>query len=543
MAFDRRVSARPMDLENLFRKIKTKEFSGAAMAAQEYFSLAYYENKNGSIESAIVYYCLAISADGEHVDSYNNLTNIYIKRGNLELAASIMARLVQIDKKYTEKYFSILLHLRRYMLVSKLYKKNIDKIELTKKLKYIIAFCLAESHQTEIAVPLLIGLEDTDAVLKLRARIAYLDGDVMASLAYLNNLEKPDGNALLVKASIFLATGDKNEARSCLESATEFSEEKYIANFVLSRIVHGKKEKSNVKKIAISALGMSSLSAQNNAAANFALFNVLDKDREYEKASGHLRAANKTASENAFFNYESHSKNIEEIIQLDSVESDLSAYKANKGLIHILGLPRVGSSVLEQLISENFKAYPCGELNVFGKAILAGTRSNMSECYNDIMSQTSDSFIIDKQPLNYFHYGHGCRLFENYKAIHIFKSRKEMAWSLYKQWFTSEALNWVYRWDDILTYIRSYEKLMAYWRSKYPENILDINYFDLVTETDAQLLKIEEFLQIDRRGGGSKPINYLKKTASNVQLSTGVDIQYLNGAETYMKFFPELEEF
>jgi len=51
---------------------------------------------------------------------------------------------------------------------------------------------------------------------------------------------------------------------------------------------------------------------------------------------------------------------------------------------------------------------------------------------------------------------------------------------------------------------------MVYWKSQYPENILDINYFDLVTDTDAQLLKIEEFLQIDRRGGGSKPINYLK---------------------------------
>ena len=69
----------------------------------------------------------------------------------------------------------------------------------------------------------------------------------------------------------------------------------------------------------------------------------------------------------------------------------------------------------------------------------------------------------------------------------------------------------MYRWDDILAYIRSYEKLMVYWKSQYPENILDINYFDLVTDTDAQLLKIEEFLQIDRRGGGSKPINYLKK--------------------------------
>ena len=42
---------------------------------------------------------------------------------------------------------------------------------------------------------------------------------------------------------------------------------------------------------------------------------------------------------------------------------------------------------------------------------------------------------------------------------------------------------------------------MVYWKSQYPENILDINYFDLVTDTDAQLLKIEEFLQIDRRGG------------------------------------------
>lgn len=543
MSSERTISDRSMELENLLRKLKSKEYSGAAMTAKEYFSLAYCENKVGSSESAIGYYCLAISVDGKNVDSYNNLSNIYIRRGNLDMAASILTQLVKIDKKYTEKYFSILLCLRRYTLVSNLYKKNKDKIELTKNLKYIIAFCLAESHLTEIAAPLLIGLEDTDEVLKLRARIAYLDGDVTASLVHLNNLEECDGNAFLVMGSISLATGDKDRARSYLESATAFPQEKYIANFILSRMVQGKKEKNNIKNIATSALGMNCLSAQNSAAANFALFNVLDKDQEYERASEFLRAGNKIVSESTFFNQESHRKKIENIIESDSVEFGLSRNKANKGLIHILGLPRVGSSILEQLISENFQAHPSGELNIFGKALSASTRNDVYKCYNNIMLQTSDTYIIDKQPFNYLHYGHGCRLFENYKALHIFKSKKEMAWSLYKQWFASEALNWVYRWDDIGVYIKCYEHLMAHWRFKYPENILEIDYVDLVTETDVQLQKIEDFLQIDRRVDKNKLVDYLKKTASNVQLSTGIDTQYLNVAENYVKFFPELEEF
>lgn len=547
-------------LENKLRELKYKENSGANLSAQEYFSVAYLENKLGSEDRAIVYYCLSLSVDGQYEDSLNNLANIYIRKGNWELAASILKRLARCNIKYTEKYFQILINMRRYVLVSSLYKKNKDKIKLTIKLKYIIVRCLMESHQTELAKnlldeaePIVNGVEDTEQILKLRARISYLDGNIEGSLTHLSGLTQPDGEDFLAMGAGYLAAGDKDTAVSYFLSATEFVEQRHVASFALSRIVQDEEIKSKLKNIAMSALAERSISPLISAAANFTMFNLLDKDADYEMASTFLRAGNKSVSETTFFDQGRHRKKIDEIITDDSLEFFSKKHTLHKGLIHILGLPRVGSSLLEQLISENFPAHPCGELNVLGLALLNGKKNDggarlryedhVYECYNDLFNSGSDSYVIDKQPFNYLHFGDACRLFANYKAIHIFKSKREVAWSLYKQWFASEALNWVYRWDDIGAYIECFESMMTYWRLKYPENLLEIDYVDLVNDTEAQLKKIESFLQIDRSAAKNIRSGFAKRTASNVQLTNGIEARYIDGAIPYMKFFPELEGF
>lgn len=541
------------DIEGALSALRVKEKSGTPLSELDYYHIALCESKLGNDDIAIVYYGLSISKNYEYENAYNNLANIYLRKHQYRLATAVIARLCEINLVHVEKYFSVLFNQQNYTRIRKFYFKNRNDIELTEKIIFLIAFSCAESGCLEEAAELASQLADSDAKLKLLGRISYLKGNAEDALNFLSNMDETDGDAYLTMATIHLSLRNKKTALNYFKETLNFANSGEIGLYNLSRMLMQGDEVEYYVNWAKNRLSANNLSEQSNIALYFALFHLHDVKGDFPTAAHYLKLANKLTSGRLTYSNERQRVIIKNIITKENDNHKYEARTLPKSVLHVFGLPRSGTSLLEKLISDRLCATPCGELNVVARSILNNLAavhrdgstnvSNIHHCYQGYFEKSDDPMIIDKQPFNFMYFGECCRNFENYKAINIYKNKKEAAWSLYKQWFGSEVIDWNYKWEDIASYMKLYNELIKFWHEKYPNQILDVSYENLVNDPEFELIRIKKFLGLNCRleEGGNK--NFMQQTASNSQLIDGITNKYLGQHAAYLEFFPELEQF
>lgn len=208
--------------------------------------------------------------------------------------------------------------------------------------------------------------------------------------------------------------------------------------------------------------------------------------------------------------------------QKDICTSALFAAKAGMGHsapdpIFILGLPRAGSTLLEQILASHSQiegtlelpniaalAYNLGgrrrkdqepkypacladltadELTKFGKSFIEDTR----------IHRETAPFFIDKMPNNFRHIGLINLILPNAKIIDARRHPMAGCFSGFKQLFAS-GQEFSYGLDEIGTYYKDYVDLMDHWDAVLPGKILRVQYEDVVADTEGQLRRILEYL-------------------------------------------------
>ena len=175
--------------------------------------------------------------------------------------------------------------------------------------------------------------------------------------------------------------------------------------------------------------------------------------------------------------------------------------------IFIVGMPRSGTSLLEQILSTHSKIYGAGELNYLQKIIdKSGLEkpNNFQNYFNEIrkyyydqISKISNSeFIIDKLPLNFRWIGFIIKAFPEAKIIHIHRNPMAVCWSNYKNFFIDNGLDYNLSQSDVAKYYSMYLNLMDFWTAKYPKNVLDIQYEIFVKDFEANTKKILDHLNL-----------------------------------------------
>ena len=163
----------------------------------------------------------------------------------------------------------------------------------------------------------------------------------------------------------------------------------------------------------------------------------------------------------------------------------------NKKIIFIVGLPRSGTSLVEQIISSHSKVYGCGELdymtriinenlysdNIFDASKLQNLTDsqieNIGNKYIDFVEKFSpDSFIFtDKAPLNFIWIGIIKILIPNSRIIHCVRNSKDNILSLYKNDF-DDRLNFTYNLNDLYEFYKEYVELMECWKKIFQNKFM-----------------------------------------------------------------------
>jgi tetratricopeptide (TPR) repeat protein len=219
--------------------------------------------------------------------------------------------------------------------------------------------------------------------------------------------------------------------------------------------------------------------------------------------------------------------------------------------IFILGMPRSGTSLVEQIISSHKEVYGAGEINSLAEPILEKILSNvedknifsdkhllsMRKKYLDSFARfpTSADVITDKTPANFQYIGFILSMFPDAKIIHLKRDPRAICWSIYKSNWNENGYRFSYNMDDLVSYYGLYSKLMNFWHKKFPEKIYDICYEDLTSNQKEETKKLLKYCELD---WDDNCLNFHKnkrpvKTASSFQVRQKM---YQGSSEAWKKY-------
>ncbi|MBL8826983.1 MAG: sulfotransferase [Planctomycetaceae bacterium] len=185
--------------------------------------------------------------------------------------------------------------------------------------------------------------------------------------------------------------------------------------------------------------------------------------------------------------------------------------------VFIVGMPRSGSTLLEQILGAHPDVYPGGELNDL-KAIMTGQPGVPSLTSGDPQSLAeipaaclqawsqwylarrrilagSAERVTDKMPVNFMFLRLIAEMFPNARVIHVCRQPLDCCVSIFTQRFVIKP-EYGYSLADIGRFYREYERLMAHWQSVLPLRMIDVQYEELVEQPHPVVRELLEFLDL-----------------------------------------------
>jgi hypothetical protein len=294
---------------------------------------------------------------------------------------------------------------------------------------------------------------------------------------------------------------------------------------------------------------------------NYALGKALDDMQHYLKAWQHFEQANrlqltqccfKTAELNDFY----QSVKSTTTAQLLSKTSNIG--DSEIAPIFILGLPRSGSTLLEQVLSRHADISGAGELPYLSREVdeylfretqhhYPQSMLNLSEAqlndaaqiYLQKLNAHADgkSYVVDKSPANFQSIGLIYKLFPNAKVIHLQRHLPDVALSIYKNHF-AENEPYFCSLEEFKQYNQLYVDLMAHWTEMLPGFIYDLTYEQLIEDKEATLRSILDFCDIewDQACLDETKVNKPIKTLSNVQVRKAMNKTVITSSQNYTEY-------
>ena len=242
----------------------------------------------------------------------------------------------------------------------------------------------------------------------------------------------------------------------------------------------------------------------HRAQAGFSLAHILDELGDYPAAFEAAARANLIRG--GRFDSAAHTRWVDRVIELAPTTAGEGA-ETDSRPVFILGMPRSGTSLLEQILSGHSALYAAGELPLIGE-IAACTPAWLSAGNNarqlaglgrkyleSLPAAAVDATLVsDKMPLNYLYLGLIAAILPNARVIHCLRDPRDVAVSCFFQDFVDPALAFGFGLRPTADYYRDYWRLMAHWRERLAQPILEVHYEHLVSDIEQQTRRVLEFL-------------------------------------------------
>jgi tetratricopeptide (TPR) repeat protein len=449
-----------------------------------------YENLI-NYEDALINYEKCISLDTNFIPAYIHIINLHIKNYDIDKAFIKIESLLEINLNMEIPYQ---LSAQCYRLIHKYVEQEkvlqqAIQINPNNSMNYVyLAFIKMWSNNTYEAKKLL------QKSLSINPKNTFA----------IYNLMQIDKNIVF--------NHDFSLLESILKSSNLNNDDLVYLELCYAQFFHNKDDEKYIYY----------LSKANERKNRSLQFNKFSMNRFFEKLSNKFNSYN-------FSNYESNNDNYYPIF--------------------ILGMPRSGSSLIEQIVIKHPSVDSCGEVDLLNYELTKFVNDENSKNNNlNIISNkylsfinkiTKSKYFVDKLPLNFLWIGYIKKIFPNAKFIITHRDKFDNCFSIFKSFFGDSALPFSYTKDNINYFYSFHMEVIKFWKEIFNTSIFSISYEKIIDNPQDEFLRLFNFLNLEFNH------SYLNLSDSKSFIQTASFLQARNKIEKkssydkYVKYFPE----
>ncbi len=451
-----------------------------------FYKLALIKQKLNDFPAAVENYLVTLKLMPHHIEATNNLGHIYNETGQLQKAEQQFKQLIQLTPESPEAYCNIAAVFETTGKIDDAeqnYRRAIDLSSNFLPALTYLGFLLADEGRTPEA-------------------IYYFDKVLSAS--------PTEDTAIAGKAAALEKLGKTTDAKIIIDSAINNGSRNPDVILTYCKIYLRLKEPESALNAALSVLEDETLPTKGQVDINRIIGDLYNSMNDSENAFKYYQKANQLSP----YTYD-HLKHVQYIDNIIHATKNIQLTKerrtqhGNKKLIFIIGMPRSGTSLVEQILSSHPDIYGAGELIAMGdiarlcnypQAFTLLTDPEIKKYNTKYTSLVTDlagdvDTVSDKMPHNFLYIGLIVKLFPNARFIHIQRNALDNCLSLYFQGF-NPSHSYSTRLDQLGKYYLEYTRLMAHWTSKFTDSILTVQYEDIVENTEQQTRKLLAFCEM-----------------------------------------------
>ena len=454
----------------------------------------------------------------EHSDTLDCQACCYIGLGREDEAIAILERIIEHDSRY----------LYAYIHLANLYEQRGDHLKVLEYLKTAkdIAPDPLEVLGDLARVYLEYGMhvqaiESCEEALRLEpdnfvARFFHARAkadssrleEALAELQMLEDEAPNNPNILAAKASLLEELGEYDEAHAIV---TKFFESDRMPAAIVSafaRLCHRYNECDKAVELLDSILKKPDLQKEYRRGLLFSLGKIHDRMKQYDKAFACMEEANELKpyqyDHQRFIDYVDRltAPKVTDLLRRNSAPDD---YQPSVRPVFIVGMPRSGTSLIEQIIASHPQVFGGGERHEMSSLTqklphMPGVSGEYPECLDSLtpeltgqMIKAYDQFaqglppgvtvLTDKMPENFQHLVFIRMLFPDARIIHCVRNAMDTCLSIYAQEFSGYH-DYAYDLTDLGQHYREYQRLMQHYRDVVKLPILEVQYEALVNDTE-----------------------------------------------------------
>ena len=518
----------------------------------------------GRLDEAIAYYRKTLSLRPNYAEAHNNLGYALQMTDRHEEAAKHYQKALAINPNYPEAHANFgnaLQALKRHTEAIEQYRQALALRPNYPEAHNNLASALTALNQYEEAIAhcemalalepqypeahlnlanALEALDRTDAAIahyekllsfdpsntKAHTRLGhalFLSGRTERSLTHFEKAltASPDNVELLNSAGNALrALGRLDEAIIAFEKSIASAPREGVGYYNLASSRHFSATDPYFAAMKEIARGISSIPVEDRIWLHFALGKVFNDIGEYEQSFQHILQGNLLKRQQVDYDEAQALKEVEAI--QTAFNADLIRAKEGTGdpstlPVFVIGMPRSGTTLVEQILASHRKVFGPGELPEFGKlaanisgpnetkfpeavAALSGAdlREFGAKYVHALRSRSAAANrITDKMPMNFRYAGLIHLALPNARIIHVRRDPRDVAFSCFSILFARSQYH-TYDLVELGRYIRAYQSLMEHWRDVLPAGaMLEVEYEEVVGDLERNARRIIGFCGLE----------------------------------------------
>jgi len=361
--------------------------------------------------------------------------------------------------------------------------------------------------------------------------------------------------------TLYKSIGEFDNARKYLKRSLEINPNFYSSHRTLGQITkYNNKKESNFTELEKAYRN----SKSKNAEILFALGKAYEDIKDYDNSFKYYEEGNNLHKKKINFSIIAEKNEFDHIKKTFNnkyINQFKNIQKSTTTPIFIVGMPRSGTTLIEQILSSHPSVFGGDELNFlpnlikekfFYKNTILFNKDKFADA-NEKFSFIGDNYIkniknlsknspkvTDKLPINFKWIGIIKIILPNAKIINCIRNPKDNCFSIYKNFFSSNELNFAYSLKDIVEFYNLYHDIMNHWKNLSSDFIIDIKYENLIKNTKIEIRKLLNSCNLK---WNNKCLNFYNnkrpiKTASDTQVRKKIykdSINYWKNYEQYLK--------